>query len=118
MSMSGVKDRLRADAGVLALVSSANIYAGTLKERGNLPAITYFQPTSQPINTLRDGYTGYARRVITINAWAKNEQTAYNIRKAIIEAMKGYGNCFNDIPLHEDESNLYRYALDYAIRGY
>ncbi|GAB0151117.1 DUF3168 domain-containing protein [Marinobacterium sp. BA1] len=99
---------------IIQLVNSDDIYNGYLPESAKLPAVTFYYVSSDPDNTLHDGYTGHALSRYSINVWSKSYPQIQELRAAVKAAMAGHV-LQSDIPLHEPDNQLYRFVLDYTL---
>ncbi len=98
------------DGGITAI--TARITNGHLPEGEVLPAVTFEYVSDRPVNTLA-GDTGRSRRRYTINVWARSNNEALELEAAVRAAMASYVRV-SRVPLHEPESRIWRYALDYS----
>lgn len=104
--------RLQNSAALTAIVAN-RVYNGPLPETATLPAITFEYVTGSPQNTF-NGDTGASRNTYTISAWASTYAQAQQLRQAIQAEMRDRVRLAL-VPLHDHQSRLYRFAIDYSI---
>ena len=111
MTEQGLYTLLSSDAGITAITT--RIYNGWLPETTVFPAVTFEYVSDEAINTL-PGDTGNEHSRYTINAWSYNYAEAQALRTAIQAAMAAHPRQVT-LPLHDEESKLYRFAIDYRV---
>lgn len=97
-------DYLSADGGVAGLVED-RIYPVRLPEGAKLPAISWFQVSSDRIPTYdpfpRDDWT---RKRIQFNSWATDPNTAMLVGEAVMLALSGYDGDMSGLAIGSSES--------------
>lgn len=106
---------LSSAAEITSITGAEGVHNFYLPEGASLPAVTMENVTANPINTLA-GDTGKSRTRYSINVWANDYATAKQLRAAVISTMQSYYRV-SDVPLHDEEDNIYRFAIDYSIFG-
>ncbi|MFW1676454.1 tail completion protein gp17 [Pontibacter sp. JAM-7] len=96
-----------------AFSGTATVYNGWLPERANLPAVTFEYVSDTPENTLA-GDTGISRVRYSFSVWADTGSSADSLKNTLLSTLASYYRV-GLVPLHDEEQNYYRYAIDYTF---
>lgn len=116
---SDLKAHLQEDAEISELVAD-RIYPLIIHEGKTVPAITYTQPSGQPLNSL-DGYTSGKRRIdLQIDCWSLSFTTLARLADAVRDRMGMAAANFTPLvtqyPLLEDyEADTKRYRRSIGV---
>lgn len=112
MTEQQLYQRLNTNPAITAIVSD-RVINGDLPEGQTLPAVTFAYVSGRHLNTLL-GYTGHSHNRYSISVWANSYRQAKSLQDAVIAAMMDQ-ILLNNIPLHERDKGIYRFALDYSL---
>lgn len=99
---------LGANAGILALLPTTQIYTDILAE-GPLPALVLVMTPSKREHVLTGEFDGLHRDEMEIECWGLKKQDALTVRDAVLAAIDGFAGQFmgstyvNGILVREDE---------------
>lgn len=112
MSEQDLYLRLSTAPAITALVGD-RVDNGDLPEGKELPAVTFMYVSDRPLNTLL-GYTGHSHNRYSISVWANSYRQAKELQAAVISVMSDQ-ILLGQLPLHERDKKLFRFALDFSI---
>jgi hypothetical protein len=113
-----VYNALRAASPVTALVPQARITPVKRLQNTDLPAITYERVTNDPVQSLSGDTSNLDQVRMRVNCWSLSYSQSKSIAAVVRTALKPLDSYFiSDQDLYEDDTQIYRVALDYYIWG-
>ncbi len=124
---SDLRTFLAADGTISGLVSSRVYGIGYKPQNSSLPALTFSRESTDWINELEAGQSGYVGAEFQIDAWADNYDDVNSLREAVLSRVQNYNGLMGStavdwvlvnsgpVDVYEDSLEQYRSSVGIIV---
>lgn len=104
------------NSSAVTAISGARIYPVRLPRDTALPAVVYFIPSTDSVNSM-SGDSGVDNNSIQISSWAKDYKTAHLLANAVRASLSGIKATIDDVSDDEDAETM-NYCVIMSVRAW
>jgi hypothetical protein len=104
------------ESSAVTAIAGSRIYPLRLPRDASLPAVVYFVPTTDAVNSL-SGDSGVDNNSVQISSWARDYKTAHTLATAVRAALGGLKAVIDDVSDEEDEETM-NYCVVMSVRAW